>query len=112
MSQHELWPVTEGDAGEHSFALFEHIWTVKAAGVGSGRTRWVSKGSLRPTARSRALQVHYSGLHSFFILTHASEVNRGRKNTQLNLFGLKIKINGGGVVFPFSARQMNHLELT
>lgn len=112
MSQHELWPVTEGDAGEHSFALFEHIWTVKAAGAGCGRTRWVSKGSLRPTARSRVLQEPYSGLHSFFILTHASEVNQGRKNTEFNRFGLKIKINGGRVVFSSSARQTNHLDVT
>lgn len=110
MSQHEL--VAEGDAGEHSFALFEPIWTVKAAGVGPGRTRWVSKGPLRPTAPSRVARVLDSGRHSVVILTHASEVTRGRKNTQLNLFGLKIKINGGGADFSLSARQINRLDLT
>lgn len=77
MSQHELGPVTGGDAGEHSFPLSQHIWTVKAAGVGAERRRWESKGSLRPTAPSRVLPACYSALHSFFILTHASEGNQG-----------------------------------
>lgn len=52
MSQHELGPVTGGDAGEHSFPLSQHFLTVKAAGVSAERRRWESKGSLRPTAPS------------------------------------------------------------
>lgn len=86
MSQHELGPVTGGDAGEHSFSLSEPIWTVKAAGVGAERRRWESKGSVRPAAPSRVLQAPYSALLSFFILTHASEGNQGqeKKNKTLN----------------------------
>lgn len=77
MSQHELGPVTGGDAGEHSFSLSEHIWTVKAAVVVAELSRWESKGSLSSTAPSAVLQVHYSALHSYYILTQASEVNQG-----------------------------------
>lgn len=80
MSQHELGPVTGGDAGEHSFSLSEPIWTVKAAEVGAERRRWESKGSVRTTAPSRVLQVRYSALLSFSILTHASEGNQVKKN--------------------------------
>lgn len=82
MSQHELGQVTGGDAEEHSFSLSEHIWTVKEAGVGVERRRWESKGSLRPSAPSGVLQVHYSALHSFF---YFNTCVRGRSGSKKKL---------------------------
>lgn len=105
MSQHELGQVTGGDAEEHSFSLSEHIWTVKEAGVGVERRRWESKGSLRPTAPSGVLQVHYSALHSFFYFNTCVRGKSGSKKKvkkNSNIFGLITKINGGEVIFFYS----------